>query len=395
VHHHNPGRRPDAMRRVDARRNRCAFEVEGCLAHLNRMDVVVGNPSRGARVGDAPQQRGGAQVVLCERVQRQSKQEQQHRPPDEPARLVEWTATLPGNGGHRDGGRLCVSDFEDDRHDQRPPRGVLHYEAFEVLADLLLDHAVVALLFVTGGFQSTHHGLASLVEETVLACTGSEPAHHNFGRTLHLAGQLVNRDDWQHDAVLAEVPAVANDEVFDHVAHGVGIDADAADSNATRLARAQFVELQYVAALDHHYFPNGAVHGARHLGVQLELPVLAVDGNEVLRLYQVDDELQLLLTGVSTDVHRRRRPIVVDDVRIAAEEMVNHAENRLLVSRNDARREHNRVSRLNARVLVVVHSGTRQGRHGLSLGAADEHANFLGRQIADLRGMDQQPLGNV
>src|SRR5208283_735525 len=115
--------------------------------------------------------------------------------------------------------RLCVSDFEDDRHDQRPPRGVLHYEAFEVLADLLLDHAVIALLLVTRRFERTHHRLASLVEETVLACTGCEPAHHNFGRTLYLAGQLVNGDDWQHNAVLAEVSAIANDEVFHHIAH--------------------------------------------------------------------------------------------------------------------------------------------------------------------------------
>ena len=43
---------------------------------------------------------------------------------------------------------VTILDFEDDRHDQRPARRVLHDEAFQVLADLFLDHSVVAALFV-------------------------------------------------------------------------------------------------------------------------------------------------------------------------------------------------------------------------------------------------------
>src|SRR5664280_1167009 len=75
--------------------------------------------------------------------------------------------------------------------------------------------------------------------------------------------------------------------------------------------------------------------------------------------------------------------------------MVHHPVDCFLVAGNDARREHHRVTRLNARVLVIVNRRPRQGRHGLALRAADEHANFLRREIANLGGMNQQSLGRL
>ena len=53
---------------------------------------------------------------------------------------------------------------------------------------------------------------------------------------------------------------------------------------------------------------DGAVHRApASLGMQFQLAVLAVDGNEVARLDQVDDELEFFLAGVSADVDGRIR----------------------------------------------------------------------------------------
>ena len=103
------------------------------------------------------------------------------------------------------------------------------------------------------------------------------------------------------------------------------------------LARAQFVELQDVAALDHQHVANRAMHAPGHFGMQLELAVFAVNRNEVLRLDQVDDQLQLFLAGVSADVYRRRGAVVVNDVRVAAEKVVDDAIDRLLISGDDAR----------------------------------------------------------
>ena len=166
-------------------------------------------------------------------------------------------------------------------------------------------------------------------------------------------------------------------------------------ASLARLARAQFVEFQDVAALDHHHVADRAMHRSRHLRVQLELAVFAVNRNEILRLHQVDDQLQLFLAGVSADVHRRRRAVVVNHMRIAAEEVIDDAIDRLLIAGNDARRKHHRVARLNARVLVIINRGARQRRHRLALRAADQHANFFRRQVADLRRMNQHPVGHV
>ena len=107
---------------------------------------------------------------------------------------------------------------------------------------------------------------------------------------------------------------------------------------ATRpvLRAPSLVELQHVAAFDHQHLSDRAVHRAGHFRVQLELAVFAVNGNEVARLDQVDDQLQLFLAGVSADVHRRLRAIVVDDVRIAPEEVIDHAIDGFLIAGNDA-----------------------------------------------------------
>ena len=50
---------------------------------------------------------------------------------------------------------------------------------------------------------------------------------------------------------------------------------------------------------------------------------------------------------------------------------------------------------VDAGVLVVVHGGAAQRAHGLALGAADQNHQLLGREVAHLAGIDDQPLGNV
>ena len=75
--------------------------------------------------------------------------------------------------------------------------------------------------------------------------------------------------------------AVFDDQIFDHVGAVAGIDADAAHVDAAGFARAQFVEFENVAALDQHDFADRTVHGAGHFGVQFQLPVLAMDRDEI------------------------------------------------------------------------------------------------------------------
>src|ERR1035438_3331038 len=65
-------------------------------------------------------------------------------------------------------GKRCAGlNFQDYRHNQRPPRSVFHDEALQVLANFFLDHAVVAPLFIAGRLESVHHRLPRLIEETI------------------------------------------------------------------------------------------------------------------------------------------------------------------------------------------------------------------------------------
>ena len=189
--------------------------------------------------------------------------------------------------------------------------------------------------------------------------------------------------------------AVFDDEVFDHVGARAGIDADAAHVDASGLAGAVFVDFQDVSAFDQHHVADRAVHGSGQFGMQLELAVFAVDRDEILRPHQVDDELQFFLAGVSADVHRRVRAVVVDDVRFAAEQVVHHAEDGFFVAGDDARRQYDGVALFDFGVLVVVHRRPRQRRHGLALRAADEDADFLGREVLHFAGMNQHAFGDL
>ena len=137
------------------------------------------------------------------------------------------------------------------------------------------------------------------------------------------------------------------------------------------------------------------MHGRGQLGVATKLAILAVDGDEIAWLHQIDDELEFFLAGVSADVYGRRGAIFVDDVRLTAEHVVDHAVDSLFVAGDDARRKHHSIAGLDAGVLVIVNGGAGKGAHGLALRAADEHADFFRRIIFDLAGMNEQAVGNL
>src|SRR5438552_11068920 len=280
----------------------------------------------------------------------------------------------------------CVSNLQYYRHDQRPSLCLLRDVALQIRADFFFDHAVVGLFFFAGLFECAHHDLAGAFHQSIFA--GVEAAGYDLGCRLDPARELVDSDNRQHDAVLAQVAAVLDDQVFDYVGAVAGIDADAADIDASGFAGAEFVEFQNVSTLDQNDFADGAVHGCRHLSVQFQLAVLAVDGNEIARFDQVDDELQFFLAGMAADVDRRVRSVVVNHVGFAAKEVIDHAIDGLLVAGDDARREHDRVALLDFRVLVIVDRGAREGGHRFALGSADHHAYFFGREILHLPGID-------
>ena len=121
-----------------------------------------------------------------------------------------------------------------------------------------------------------------------------------------------------------------------------------------------------------------------------EVAVVAVDGDEELGADEIDEEAQLFLAAVAADVDEAVRAIVEDDVGFAAAEVVDDAEDALLVAGNDAGAEDDGVAGVDVGMLVVVDRGAAEGAHGLALGAADEDHQLVGRIVAHLAGINDE-----
>ena len=189
------------------------------------------------------------------------------------------------------------------------------------------------------------HDLLGLLDEAIVGGRAGKAAHHDLRLVLDHAGNLVDGEDGQDEAVFTEMTAVADDQLFDHVAGGTGVNADASDRDGAGFARAELVEFQYLAALQKEDLADGSGHGGGQGGVQLELTVFAVDGDEVLRAHEIDEQLQFFLAGVTADVQGRLGAIFVEDFGVAAEEMVDNAIDSFFIAGNDARRKDRRCRR--------------------------------------------------
>jgi hypothetical protein len=103
----------------------------------------------------------------------------------------------------------------------------------------------------------------------------------------------------------------------------------------------------------------------------------AVNGDEIFRLDQAQQQLQLLLAGVAADVD-----VVfpaVDDPGPAAEEVVDGPTHQLLVAGNDPGRHHHRVAGLNADVAMLAGGHPAQGRARLPLAAGGNNGDLMVR----------------
>src|SRR5271165_3796660 len=125
------------------------------------------------------------------------------------------------------------SNLQYHRHDERSLLRLLRDVAFQVRADFFFDHTVVGLLFLTGRLQGLHHQLSRAFDEAVFT-RGKSPGH-DFRRTLDSPRKLVDCDDGQHDAIFAQVAAILDDQVLDHVGSRAGINAHPAYVDTARL----------------------------------------------------------------------------------------------------------------------------------------------------------------
>jgi len=78
----------------------------------------------------------------------------------------------------------------------------------------------------------------------------SETASYNFGRCFHLAGQLIDGNDGEHDAVFRQVAAVTDHHIADDLIDHAGIDADAAHGDAAGFAGGFGVDFKDIAGFE-------------------------------------------------------------------------------------------------------------------------------------------------
>ena len=172
------------------------------------------------------------------------------------------------------------------------------------------------------------------------------------------------------DAVAGEHPPVAQRDVAG-VADVHAVDEDHPGLLALYEAGALPVDLERQAVLAPEHVLAGHAHGSRQLGVQAQAAVVAVDGQHVARVGQVDHQLELLGVAVARGVDGRvaRCDHVGAEVIDAVDRLVHGA----LVA-GDRGGEDHRVPFVQRDVGVVEVGHAAQGRQGLALAPrGDDH----------------------
>ena len=144
------------------------------------------------------------------------------------------------------------------------------------------------------------------------------------------------------------------------------------------------IQLQHVAGLqDKDVFLRDAQIPC-DIAVRDEVLVFAVNRDRILRLHQRIDQLEILLAGVTGDMH-----ILEDDVRALHQQFVDDVRHGLFVAGDRVGREDDRVIPVDRDFLMLAarHAGER--RHAFALGAGGDDGRFVCRIIPDLLNINQ------
>ena len=118
-------------------------------------------------------------------------------------------------------------------------------------------------------------------------------------------------------------------------------------------------EFDGLAAFEQENLPRNRSDLLGERGVAEKLPVFAVHRNEILGPHELQQDFHFFLARVAGNVNRRRAPAFVVDQNAPAEEMIDHPEDRFLVSGNDSRGQYDGVVFGDAEQPVIVHRDPR------------------------------------
>src|SRR5713101_3500385 len=290
-------------------------------------------------------------------------------------------------------GSFKGSHLENDGEDERALGGLFVDVAFQVHADFFLDDAPVGFFLRIGLLDGLQNDVARAVDELLAVVAGQKAARHDLRLRFEPPGVFVNGEDGDDDAGLREVFAVADDDVLD-LFERAGVHANAARGYRFGARRAFLGELDGPAVFDEQNLTGDDAELMGQGGVAEELPVLAVNRNEITRPHELQEQFLLFLAAMPGNVNRSGAVVVVDQ-RAPPEHVVQHAENGLFVSRNDASRQNDRVVFLDGDETVIVHGDAGERGHRLGLAAAGEDDQALLVERADILRAHDHAVGDA
>src|SRR6185369_8580343 len=132
-------------------------------------------------------------------------------------------------------------------------------------------------------------------------------------------------------AIGRKMCAVAEDVLVD-IADAKAVHVDITGRYAFFVPRALLVDFEDIAVGQDECLTGGHSDGFGELRMNHEVTVFAVDGQEILRLKEALDDLQLFAAGMAAYVDVRNA--VVEDFGAEAEEVIDVAVDGLLIARD-------------------------------------------------------------
>src|SRR5262245_49970779 len=222
---------------------------------------------------------------------------------------------------------LFTSNLHDDRQHERSTARTLPEEPAQFGPQLFLDDALVGPFLEAGLIHHIGQNPGAVGEQR-FAVFHDEPARDDVGHAFERPRLLVDRDDWNDQAVFSEMSAIAENFVAD-LAGARAVDQHASHRRFAGNARAFVIELNDIAILrEKNSGPRFAPckYAAGHAGVPGELTVLAMYRHEVAGSDERQHQLELFLATVSR--HMDVLDTFVYHVRAAPGDVVQDASDR-------------------------------------------------------------------
>ena len=161
-----------------------------------------------------------------------------------------------------------------------------------------------------------------------------------------------------------------------HITHTGAVHEDLSGGDSAVFFAGLSGQFKHGADLTDVDVPAVHAHGFCQPGVELQVPLLAVEGQEELGLHQSMDDLQFFLASVAGNMEAFA--LFVHHIGTLAVQLVDDAGHGLLVTGNGGRGNDDPVTSYNVHLLVGIESHAVQGGHVLTLasGGHDDHLVF-------------------